>query len=1021
MCQFEIAERGGVTTRWQSGGSRTEPSGRGCWFGQPFLVCGLVLALVFAARGQTSPYANAVLADNPLAYWKLNETGKTSSGTLVAEDSAHNFNGVYGSASTVGVPGPTPSSGFPGFESDNTAVEFTNGLPNSYVTVPALNLNANTVTITAWVYPVGIPASYSGIVFCRNGGDASGFCFTDNGQLGYTWNQNNSDTWSWMSGLVPPPGQWSFIALVVTPTNAITYLCNASGFVSATNPIAHNAEAFSSSTLIGNDNADGGNGGRTFNGVMDEVAIFNSSLTSNQLSNFYYNAAGGPPRPSEPTASPSNTVYAGTSVTFTEAAAGQAPLLYQWRTDGGSGGARTNISEATNANLTVNTSPLRAGEYNYDVVVSNSYGASTSAVATLDVLAGSLPVLVSGATPAAPEVDVGNQQEFSATFKGTLPISYQWQANTGGGMANLPNATNAALILTNLQVADSGSYRVLAINLVGGPVSSSVATLTVVPLPPFPSAVMADNPLGYWRLNETASTAGGNLTAVDMTGNYEGVYESAATDGVPGPDPAVGFGGFETFNTAVQFTNGLANSFVTIPELNLNTNTVTLSAWIYPIGTAASYSGLIFCRPGSDASGLNFTTGGNLGYTWNQNNSDTYSWISGLVPPLQQWSFVALVISPDNAIIYLCNTNSIQSATNSVPSTAEAFNTTTLIGDDADDGGNGARTFNGIMDEVAIFNSSLNQNQVLNLYFNGLAAPPQAAIPTASPSTHLFNGDSVVLSELALGATPFEYQWESNGLILPGSTNSALVLSNLGLSASGNYQVIVGNNYGAATSAPLALSVTFDTNPPVVLRAFNIGTTNVEVDFSKTVAVTNATNAANYGFTDGLAITAASLATNNASVLLATAPLVYNRNYTLVLNGLRDRALPPNAIASNTLVSFTASPFAPLDIGSPAIASTDTYTTNGETISSAGNYVGGTSDQFNFDYQLQSGNFDVNSLPGRAGIVGPLGRGRLDGPRQSGCRQPIRGLPGHARYRRRFLRRPHNHQRPGRHGGKFSC
>jgi hypothetical protein len=29
------------------------------------------------------------------------------------------------------------------------------------------------------------------------------------------------------------------------------------------------------------------------------------------------------------------------------------------------------------------------------------------------------------------------------------------------------------------------------------------------------------------------------------------------------------------------------------------------------------------------------------------------------------------------------------------------------------------------------------------------------------------------------------------------------------------------------------------------------------------------------------------------------------------------------------------------------------------TISSAGNYIGGASDQFNFDYQLQTGNFDV--------------------------------------------------------------
>ncbi len=508
-------------------------------------------------------------------------------------------------------------------------------------------------------------------------------------------------------------------------------------------------------------------------------------------------------------------------------------------------------------------------------------------------------------------------------------------------------------------------------------------------LAPFASAVMQANPVGYWRLNETNSTAGGNLTAVDMTGRYNGVYGSAAADGVPGPDPAAGFGGFESFNTAAQFTFGAANSFVTLPALNLNTNTVTISAWIYLIGTPGPACGLVFCRPGADASGFDFSgtaspTGGQLGYVWNQNNSDTWTWNSGLMPPLQQWSFVALVVSPQSAVIYLCNTNGIQSATNAIAHTAEAFNTTTLIGDDALDADSGGRTFNGIMDEVAVFNSSLNRDQVLNLYFNGVATAPQPTAPTASPSAILFVGASVVFSELALGVSPFQYQWESNGLVLPGATNSSLVLTNLTLASSGNYSVVVSDSLGVATSAPVALLVTLDTNPPGVLRGFNIGTTNVELDFSKTVQAASATNPANYVFTNGLAITGASLATNNSSVLLTTAPMAYGIYYNLVINNIRDLAIPPNTIASNTLVSFTASPFAPQDIGSPAIASTDTATANGVNISSAGNYIGGTSDQFNFDYQLQTGNFDVTVCLAGLGLsdlwaqAGLMARASLD-------------------------------------------
>jgi concanavalin A-like lectin/glucanase superfamily protein len=240
-----------------------------------------------------TPYDSAVLAANPVGYWKLNETNNPSSGTVVAVDTMNNFNGLYGSASADGVPGPAPSNGFPGFASPNTAAQFTNSVANSYVTLPALNLNTNTVTIAAWINPIGTPAAYSGIVFCRNGSDASGFCFTDGGQIGYTWNQNNENTWSWMSGLVPPPGQWSFIALVVSPASAITYLCNANGVSSATNAIAHTAEAFSAATLIGGDNADGGNGARTFNSMMDHVAIFNDALTQAQVLNLYIGAVVG--------------------------------------------------------------------------------------------------------------------------------------------------------------------------------------------------------------------------------------------------------------------------------------------------------------------------------------------------------------------------------------------------------------------------------------------------------------------------------------------------------------------------------------------------------------------------------------------------------------------------------------------------------------------------------------------------------------------------------------------------------
>jgi hypothetical protein len=319
----------------------------------------------------------------------------------------------------------------------------------------------------------------------------------------------------------------------------------------------------------------------------------------------------GPPVAAAPVITPTNSpIYAGTEVTLTETASGATPLYYQWRTDGGSGGALSNISGATATNLAVNTSGLAAGVYHYEVVVSNAVGVTTSSVAVVTLVAQNLPVLVSDISPKTAVVYAGEEQTFSAVFNGTMPITYQWQAETGHGFTNIPNATSASLTLTNLQTANSGSYKVLAYNSVGGPVSSGAAQLTVLAAPAFVSAVLAASPVGYWRLNETGSTASGTLTALDMTGRYNGVYGTSTADDLPGPTPSLGFPGFESVNTAAEFTNGDANSYVTLPALNLNTNTVTITTWIYPIGTPADYCGIVFCRNNSgDASGFCFTEG----------------------------------------------------------------------------------------------------------------------------------------------------------------------------------------------------------------------------------------------------------------------------------------------------------------------------------------------------------------------------------------------------------------------------
>jgi hypothetical protein len=236
----------------------------------------------------------------------------------------------------------------------------------------------------------------------------------------------------------------------------------------------------------------------------------------------------------------------------------------------------------------------------------------------------------------------------------------------------------------------------------------------------YPTAILADHPVAYWRLNETNGT-----TAYDQMGGHNGSYAGAVGLGGAGPRPP-DFLGFDLTNTAVQFTNNVTNSWVYILSgLSLNTNAVTITAWIYPIGSQADSTGLFFCRSGTTVAGLNYgsVSSGNaqtLGYTWN-NSSSTWGWNSGLMPPMNQWSFVALVVQSASATLYLINTNGGQSATNILSHPNQAFATVSTIGTDAY--ARNARIFNGLMDEVAVFNYSLPPAQIQQLYASGAVLP----------------------------------------------------------------------------------------------------------------------------------------------------------------------------------------------------------------------------------------------------------------------------------------------------------
>jgi len=164
----------------------------------------------------------------------------------------------------------------------------------------------------------------------------------------------------------------------------------------------------------------------------------------------------------------SQTVTAGSTVTFTVSATGTPPLSYQWRRNG------VNLPGATSASLVLaNVTEAQAGTYT--VVVSNAAGSVTSQPATLTVN----PALVAPTITVQPQsqtVTAGGTVTFTVSATGTPPLSYQWRRNG----VNLPGATSASLVLANVTEAQAGTYTVVVSNAAGS-VTSQPATLSVVP------------------------------------------------------------------------------------------------------------------------------------------------------------------------------------------------------------------------------------------------------------------------------------------------------------------------------------------------------------------------------------------------------------------------------------------------------------------------------------------------------------------------------------------------------------
>ena len=364
--------------------------------------------------GLTGTSASIVVSPyNPgsvsVGYWQFNDPanlGIDSSGlgnnlTTATGEPAYSSTGMFGGSLYL--------------DGDSTMTTLSGAFPFAVPT------NDNPYTIAVWEkVDVGCPNN-GGFVGWGDNFTSEANDFRLNGPNGVDDYWYNNDFV--VNGLAvnPMDGNWHALAVTWDGTNELMYVDGTN--VSEQSPgLLPNVQG--ANFVVGKTTAD-----VNFEGWIEDLLIANIALTPTDIA--VYQAGVWSSSLSTyalpPTASPSNTVYADTTVTLSVLAAGTPPFQYQWQKDG------TNISWGTAATFVL-TNAVPADSGSYDVVVSGTSGTNTSPAIAVTVNPASAPVFAMQPAPAAVTNYVGGLVTFAASGEwhaaDSIAMAAQWSQHS---------------------------------------------------------------------------------------------------------------------------------------------------------------------------------------------------------------------------------------------------------------------------------------------------------------------------------------------------------------------------------------------------------------------------------------------------------------------------------------------------------------------------------------------------------------------------------------------------------------
>ena len=390
------------------------------------------------------------------------------------------------------------------------------------------------------------------------------------------------------------------------------------------------------------------------------------------------------------------------------------------------------------------------------------------------------PYLTQDTLPGSAANVVGDQVVFTADFSNSPPANLQWQKVVGGVTNDVPGATTPTLTLNNLQLSDSGSYQLKAVNATNNNAAPSYSTprpLTVSSVPAPVNGIItkfaAQTGLGSgvfiptWTVATNNSLIAGQSPSSVGQGNFSLEVDGRSVDTLTAGD-----------NGALSIIQG-TTGFTTSPNY--------VSCGVNPAGQSITYN-LPVSATGYDITNI-VVYGGWADAGRNEQKYNIY--YSTVAAPTSFNALETVDYNPSDP----ANAQSATRVTLVPSGTALAQNVYAIEFD-----------FN--LAGAPPKNAWEGYSQII------VAGKPSAGVPILVQDVTPLNASDVVGGQVTItaafsGAT--SYQWQKDGTNISGATGPTLTLSNLrptDTATNDGYRLVAFNGAGSTASRACALTVT---------------------------------------------------------------------------------------------------------------------------------------------------------------------------------------------------------------------